>query len=375
MPQLMGSNQKQKMEQPDAMGLLQSLLGQSTTQNMGKPGAWQQGAEKALKEKGDADLKEFIQQGGDPLEAQKKLASMSGQQQDPAALLASLLTMVGQSQQSPGQPAQQMQQQPSAAPQSQMQQSQMQQPQIQPGLLDSLFNKLPGGQMRQLNVQNQQLTNQGLQQTLSGQEPVQPTTKYSEDQAMKRQVQQQGADYQKAVDIESLKQASEMAKNGTLDANQLFQQYEKSAGTFNVIKDAYGRIEASIKDPSPAGDLSLIFGYMRLLDPASTVREGEFATAENAASIPTRIRQTYNKIISGQKLTKNQRDDFYKRAQILYKNSETQFTKTSSQFEKLARNNGVDPKMIMRDVGYVPEGQGQPQPQQKSSGFRVIGAR
>ena len=38
--------------------------------------------------------------------------------------------------------------------------------------------------------------------------------------------------------------------------------------------------------PDAAGDMALIFSYMKMLDPNSTVREGEYATAQDAGSIP-----------------------------------------------------------------------------------------
>jgi len=34
---------------------------------------------------------------------------------------------------------------------------------------------------------------------------------------------------------------------------------------------------------------------MKILDPGSVVREGEFATAQNSAGIPERIRAKYNR--------------------------------------------------------------------------------
>ena len=56
------------------------------------------------------------------------------------------------------------------------------------------------------------------------------------------------------------------------------------------MREAYGRIHAA-KDapPSGASDIALLYGYMKVLDPGSTVREGEFATASNAGGIPDKI--------------------------------------------------------------------------------------
>ena len=93
---------------------------------------------------------------------------------------------------------------------------------------------------------------------------------------------------------------------------KLRSEYIKSIGTSLDTREAYRRVEAS-KD-NAVGDLSLIFGYMRMLDPETGVREGEFANAENAAGVPERITNLYNKVVRGERLTANQRKSFIEQA-------------------------------------------------------------
>ena len=88
------------------------------------------------------------------------------------------------------------------------------------------------------------------------------------------------------------------------------------------VRDAQQRILASAEDPSAAGDLALIFNYMKVLDPSSTVREGEFATAQNAAGVGQRVMAQYNSIMRGERMTPVQRADFVKRAKMLYNRQE-----------------------------------------------------
>ena len=49
---------------------------------------------------------------------------------------------------------------------------------------------------------------------------------------------------------------------------------------------------------------------MKILDPGSVVREGEFANAQNAGGIDTKIRNLYNQVIDGTRLSPDQRQDF-----------------------------------------------------------------
>lgn len=132
--------------------------------------------------------------------------------------------------------------------------------------------------------------------------------------------------------------------------NQLRNQYEGQTKDFRIIRDAYTRIGASAKDPSAAGDLALIFSYMKILDPGSTVREGEFANAQNAGGIPTRIISMYNNALSGQRLAPEQRSDFVNRAQRLYQGAEDQYKKTKETYRNLASSyKGLNPDRVALD--------------------------
>ncbi len=110
---------------------------------------------------------------------------------------------------------------------------------------------------------------------------------------------------------------------------------------------AYGRVIASAEDPSAAGDLALIFNFMKILDPGSTVREGEFATAQNAAGVPERVSAFYNNIARGERMTVKQRTDFIDRASKLFKSASEQHKKTSEEFRKLSVRQGIDPKNVV----------------------------
>jgi len=80
----------------------------------------------------------------------------------------------------------------------------------------------------------------------------------------------------------------------------------------------FSKLTASAKQESAAGDMSMIFTYMKILDPTSVVREGEQATAKSAGGVPDRVWNAYNKAVTGEKLTETQRADFVGTASKLY---------------------------------------------------------
>jgi len=131
------------------------------------------------------------------------------------------------------------------------------------------------------------------------------------------------------------------------NAAELRKEFNSQSATFRGVADSYQRIVDSAKDPSAVGDLSLIFNFMKVLDPGSTVHEGEFATAAQAGSVPSRIIAAYNKVLSGERLAPEQRADFLGRATSLYKGQEQRFkTNVVDRYTGLAKRYGFDPTEI-----------------------------
>ena len=127
---------------------------------------------------------------------------------------------------------------------------------------------------------------------------------------------------------------------------------QKFVKDFSDQTAAYGRILASVEDPSPSGDLALIFNFMKILDPGSTVREGEFATAAQAGKVDDRVRNLYNRVTMGEKLTKAQRDDFAGRATNLYSGAEEQYKYQSNQYAGFAEAAGLPVDQVIPDFSY-----------------------
>jgi len=113
------------------------------------------------------------------------------------------------------------------------------------------------------------------------------------------------------------------------------------------ISQAYRKIESA--PDTAAGDMSKIFGFMKILDPSSTVREGEYASAENARGVPDTVKAQYNKVISGQRLTPAQRTQFTQAAGDLVGSQKQQFEGQKKFFENIAVKNKIAPESVIYD--------------------------
>lgn len=124
---------------------------------------------------------------------------------------------------------------------------------------------------------------------------------------------------------------------------------------FSQQAAAYGRIVASANNPSTAGDIALVYNFMKMLDPGSTVMAGEFATVENSGSVDDRIRNQYNKLLSGELLMPDRRNDFVRRATELYKNAEADYEGVYNQFAEIAKRRNLPVQDALIDFRYAGE--------------------
>lgn len=124
---------------------------------------------------------------------------------------------------------------------------------------------------------------------------------------------------------------------------------------FSEVKSGYQRMtegrEINDNKGSGAGDLAIVYGYMKMLDPTSVVREGEFATAEKTAGIPQQVVGLYNKVISGERLPPAVREEFMKMAGGLYQRNLADVTKIQDQYRQLAIRNKLNPNNVILDLG------------------------
>ncbi|MGH6631735.1 MAG: hypothetical protein ACREB0_00120 [Sphingopyxis sp.] len=148
----------------------------------------------------------------------------------------------------------------------------------------------------------------------------------------------------------------ERANQQFANAANLRGEYNKQAAEFTGASEAYQKIQSSVANPSAAGDIALIFNFMKVLDPSSTVREGEFATVAQSGGLPARVQTLYNKMVNGE-LPAGVRADVVKRSGELYSGQQKRFNEiVKPRYEGLAKRYGIDPNEVVSS----PDAQGAP---------------
>ena len=101
--------------------------------------------------------------------------------------------------------------------------------------------------------------------------------------------------------------------------------------------DALGTILSNARNPTQAGDIAIVFTYMKMLDPTSTVNKGELALAQNVGDIAQRGWALYNSLITGTaNMSDLQRKGLVNSAFNTYKESKKSYQKTYDHYVNLA---------------------------------------
>lgn len=134
------------------------------------------------------------------------------------------------------------------------------------------------------------------------------------------------------VGAKKTKPADDLRKE--MNADKIVKDYKESE--VNIAK-----IRQAAKSSSAPGDIALIFSFMKLLDPGSTVREGEYASARNAAGIPDQIRNYFNKALDGEQLNPEQRSAFVKEAEGYHSAHKKAYDDVAKRYGGIAKRRGA----------------------------------
>jgi len=133
------------------------------------------------------------------------------------------------------------------------------------------------------------------------------------------------------------------------DPQDLRKEVNAQLKPYAEIGDMWAKVRQAGTNPTAANDLALIFGYMKILDPGSVVREGEFANAQNSAGVPDRVRAMYNSVLRGERLSEVQRQDFLKSAYGAVQSQAPRVQAVVDYYTEVANAIGVKPSAVIRN--------------------------
>jgi len=152
------------------------------------------------------------------------------------------------------------------------------------------------------------------------------------------------------LEFDKAKLKAELEKAGSKfdQEKKLRDKFFDQSKDYIQVRDAYNKIKAV--SPTAMGDHSLIFGYMKMIDPGSTVREGEFAQVGKNTNVPGWVANIYNKALKGTRLNDPQRNDLLARVEELYGGQKKGYDTLESQYTSLAHDYGLDSNNVVGGV-------------------------
>ena len=144
-------------------------------------------------------------------------------------------------------------------------------------------------------------------------------------------------------------------------ANVLRDDFTRQSTSFRVAQDGMNVIRGAVEGtPTPAGDLALVFGFMKALDPTSVVREGEQATLRKTGSLGEQFRnrliQLSEGLIFGTPAANSLRQEIVDRAETIQARRRKQQDQLEKTFTGLATRAKVDPRNVLTGTTLAPRG-------------------
>ncbi|MGE0853293.1 MAG: hypothetical protein AB7O44_27400 [Hyphomicrobiaceae bacterium] len=126
--------------------------------------------------------------------------------------------------------------------------------------------------------------------------------------------------------------------------------YMDVSAPFMDLSANYQKLDSALSSGTGEGDIAAIFSFMKSLDPASTVREGEAASAQNSSGALQGLWNYYNQVLGGERLSDPQRQNFRNVAGNWLQQARDRQLTYEQQHREQAELAGIDPARVVPDV-------------------------
>lgn len=134
------------------------------------------------------------------------------------------------------------------------------------------------------------------------------------------------------------------ARQSAQTSMQLRTQFngEKEVQNFNDVAASYEQVQRLARpNASTADDLALTYSFMKMLDPGSVVREGEFAMVGKTAGLPDQVVMALQRVDQGKGLTPAIRQRLAEAAGAVYDGRQRRYDQLVGQYQGYARDLGL----------------------------------
>lgn len=131
--------------------------------------------------------------------------------------------------------------------------------------------------------------------------------------------------------------------------DDLRDDYTKAISGFDEVERAYFAMNNLADDQTGASDIALIVNFFKTIDPTSTVREGEFASAAGAMGLGDRFVTQMQKLDNGQFLTPAARQEFVNVGKDYFGQWSEKIDLYSNRLGEIAKRRGLTVDNVVYD--------------------------
>ncbi len=146
-------------------------------------------------------------------------------------------------------------------------------------------------------------------------------------------------------DQERKKKADVRAEATT--ANTLSNSFERLSRDFFQVEDNYSKLLAADTN-TPAGQVSLVYNFIKMIDPGAAIQEGDKANVTQASPVTRQLFNTYNALIEGTKIDPDTVRNFIDEAGRIHTVARERQSGLNELFSARAREAGIDPSRVVR---------------------------
>jgi hypothetical protein len=137
-----------------------------------------------------------------------------------------------------------------------------------------------------------------------------------------------------------LKDPTAVAMAGLKMQNDIRQDLKGPKDTATAYQTMYN----AATNPTQKGDTTMLYTFFKVLDPQSTVREGEIEMIKQSRSIPEKFKGMAQKLASGQTLLESERADLLNQAYQYVSNQQRGVNETINMYKDYAKSFGLNPE-------------------------------
>ena len=173
-----------------------------------------------------------------------------------------------------------------------------------------------------------------------------------------RGLNQSAANAAASRQIELMKLASDQTKAGTeatdkikeqslKNANVLRDEYNALTKNYRTVQDAYNKIIGASKSGTGAGDMAMLYAFMKLNDPESVVRESEFAAAASTGSLGERMQGLVLRVLNGERMPESVRAELTNEAKNMFGAQQKSYGVIKERYKGLSERANVNPEDVV----------------------------